>query len=801
MDTCQNKCPHVANIKNTITSMLCILLCLSVLSARAQQSKERLDSVIKSLDLKEVVVTAKKIRQRGDTISYSATTYLNKNDKTLADLLNKMPGIEVKSDGQVMFNGQWIKEFYIEGLDMLGDNYGTATKNIDAKAIGAVQVLERHQDAKILQGTEQGDAPAMNIVLKNSAKGVWTGMIDAAGGYQREAAWNGSATIMNFRKNTQSLIVAKSNNTGNEIRKEIGASGTLNPGLGTDILVPGSPSVPQSYSYLNRSASGSLNQLFRTGSEQTLTFNLNYLYDREERNATDRTEYLLDDITRYVFDESNNAVGRQNFIGCNSVFKSNRSGSYLKNSFSATLMLPRASGIINDQTTQRLAGHSAKVSDVLNFKYKRPGGGVADASMRVGFTDSKGTLTFGDPATSQTVWQRSVSLNGSASVIALSIPHLMFNLNCGLTAGWQQSRSSLEDQTEAIAGTARTWNAGLNVNPRILWYLGEKFQWLTYIPVGIIYYGSDNFGFDPEPEKYDKAFLSLRPYSSIIYKPSNRWTLSMIANCTESLPSPLSLSIQKRYLNYRSTISNPQNVEARQSRTIKAAADVSFKSVLDMIFANISFSGIFSSQPNSFGYEIADGIVDYFVVDKTLKSRTYQIDQSASKGFFKWNSKISESLSLGTSGREYIIGDELHNGRTDYLRAALSYTASFTRWLSFETSNQFTLSKSHTDGRADDRPRNTFSSTCSLTAWPTGNLGISPSVMYHYNDFSTDYRNNVFLNCRIEYILSRVTLTLQCQNLLDNRVFRRFSDNGIIRHSGEYRLRGRLFLLGAMFRI
>lgn len=221
-------------------------------SARAQQSKERLDSVIKSLDLKEVVVTAKKIRQKGDTISYSATTYLNKNDKTLADLLNKMPGIEVKSDGQVMFNGQWIKEFYIEGLDMLGDNYGTATKNIDAKAIGAVQVLERHQDAKILQGTEQGDAPAMNIVLKNSAKGVWTGVIDAAAGYQGEAAWNGSATIMNFRKNTQSLIVAKSNNTGNEIRKEIGASGTLNPGLGTDILVPGSPSVPQSYSYLNR---------------------------------------------------------------------------------------------------------------------------------------------------------------------------------------------------------------------------------------------------------------------------------------------------------------------------------------------------------------------------------------------------------------------------------------------------------------------------------------------------------------------------------------------------------------------
>ena len=59
-----------------------LALVLHAASIMAQHANERLDSIINSLELKEVVVTAKKIRQSGDTISYSAATYRGKNDKT-----------------------------------------------------------------------------------------------------------------------------------------------------------------------------------------------------------------------------------------------------------------------------------------------------------------------------------------------------------------------------------------------------------------------------------------------------------------------------------------------------------------------------------------------------------------------------------------------------------------------------------------------------------------------------------------------------------------------------------------------
>ena len=116
-----------------------------------------------------------------------------------------MPGIEVKADGQISFNGQWINEFYIEGLDMLGGNYGVATRNIDARDIGTVQVLQNHQDVKMLQGVKSGNAPAMNIKLKQNALGIRTSTLQAAIGSQPDFSWDASASLMNFRRKAEHL--------------------------------------------------------------------------------------------------------------------------------------------------------------------------------------------------------------------------------------------------------------------------------------------------------------------------------------------------------------------------------------------------------------------------------------------------------------------------------------------------------------------------------------------------------------------------------------------------------------------
>lgn len=767
------------------------------LSAMAQEfCPESLDSIINALELKEVVVTAKKIKQSGDTISYSAATYKGKNDKTLEDLLRKMPGIEVKSDGQITYNGQWINEFYIEGLDMLGGNYGVATRYIDANDIGSVQVLQNHQDVKLLQGVKSGNAPAMNIKLKQNALGIWSSTLQAAIGTQPNLSWDASASLMNFRRKAQNISVYKTNNIGNDIRQDIGAPPTFNSSYGTGILFPDSPGLNDVYAYRNNSHSLSVNQLFKLNEDKTLAFNLNYLFDKEKREATEQTTYLADSISRFVIDESNRAYMRQQFVGAHAVYKLNGKERYVKNAFTASASFPRGDGSVNDLIRQRFSGHSFNIDDVLKINYKKKQGGIGEATLHAGYTDKYAILRLADRGMAQTVRQRNLNTGGAASIIAVAVPHFMFNLNGGFDAQWQQAKTELDLAENLTAGNQRIWQVGANITPKFFLHYGQRFQWLIYVPVGFEYYTST----DGEWE-YDKMFFSFKPYTNITFKPSERLSFSLTSTCEESTPAALSLMVQKRYIDYRTSISNPNHLEAKINRTVKTALSASYQSVLDMLFGGMTLTHAYSHNSLSNGYDVTDDIIEYIRLPYATSGNIWQGDQTFSKGFFKWNSKISESFTIGTSQTEFYVDNAMHRGRSNYLRANISFNASFARWITFETSNEFSLSKTFTDGISNGNAKHTFTSATSFVIWPCKQLSLMPSVMYYYNDYSTSYRNNTFLNCNIEYSLGNTILSLKCGNLLDSRVFRRYNDNGIIQYSSQYRLRGRTIMLGVRFSI
>lgn len=68
----------------------------------------------KSTELREVIVKAPSIHQRGDTLAYNVASFADINDKSLADVLKKMPGIEVSESGEIKHNGKPLNKFYIE---------------------------------------------------------------------------------------------------------------------------------------------------------------------------------------------------------------------------------------------------------------------------------------------------------------------------------------------------------------------------------------------------------------------------------------------------------------------------------------------------------------------------------------------------------------------------------------------------------------------------------------------------------------------------------------------------------------
>ena len=295
--------------------------------------------------------------------------------------------------------------------------------------------------------------------------------------------------------------------------------------------------------------------------------------------------------------------------------------------------------------------------------------------------------------------------------------------------------------------------------------------------------------------------LSFRPYTALSYKPSSRVSLDLTAICGESMPQPLSLMVQERYTNYRTVMANPNRVEAVMNRSLSSSLSASYTDVFNMFFGNIALVYAWSRNGISTAYSFTDDIINYVLLPRTADQRTWQVSQSASKGFFLWNSKISESVSIGTTKGDYYVGDAVHEGRSDYLQAFLSYTAEFAKWISFGTENSYSLSRPYTDGQAGGVTYHTFSSTASLGIWPVRQLRIAPSVQYYFNNYYDDGRHNVFLDCSLEYYWGRAVIFLRCANLLDNDTFRRVTDNGITRYSSEYRLRGRTLMLGLRIKI
>ncbi|MBO4942247.1 MAG: carboxypeptidase regulatory-like domain-containing protein [Muribaculaceae bacterium] len=216
--------------------------------------------------LKEVTVKADRIREQGDTISYNVGSFAQQQDRSIGDVLKRMPGIDVANNGKIQYQGEDINKFYIEGSDLLGGKYGIATNGISHEDVGAVEVMENHQPMQVLSGISFSDKAAINLKLKNKAKATWSFHGDAGGGYSWQpegAIWDGELFAMAVMPNFQNITTFKTNNIGEDLSAQ--AIDFFASRRGTDlsryvgVSLPGVPNLSQKRTLFNRSALVSTN--------------------------------------------------------------------------------------------------------------------------------------------------------------------------------------------------------------------------------------------------------------------------------------------------------------------------------------------------------------------------------------------------------------------------------------------------------------------------------------------------------------------------------------------------------------
>ena len=119
--------------------------------------------------LSEVSVTASKVKfyNKGDTIVYNADAFILAEGTMLDGLLRQMPGVELKDDGGIYVNGEYVEELLLNGKDFFKGDNKVMLENIGAYTVKNIEVYRKQKDIDRVLGEGYGvKSLAMDVKLK-----------------------------------------------------------------------------------------------------------------------------------------------------------------------------------------------------------------------------------------------------------------------------------------------------------------------------------------------------------------------------------------------------------------------------------------------------------------------------------------------------------------------------------------------------------------------------------------------------------------------------------------------------------
>ncbi|MGW8123359.1 carboxypeptidase-like regulatory domain-containing protein [Roseivirga echinicomitans] len=158
------------------------------------------------------VVSEMAVLIQGDTITYKADVFTQGNERKLEDVLKDLPGFEVDEDGQVTVQGKRVDKLLVDGKEFFEGDTKLATKNLPAKAVDKVQVLQNFNDVGPLSGVNNSEQLALNIQLKEDMKNMIFGDLELGAG--PEERYKAHANVFYYDKKTNINFIGDANNVG-----------------------------------------------------------------------------------------------------------------------------------------------------------------------------------------------------------------------------------------------------------------------------------------------------------------------------------------------------------------------------------------------------------------------------------------------------------------------------------------------------------------------------------------------------------------------------------------------------------
>ena len=774
--------------------------------------------------LKEVRVTASPVRRMGDTLSYTVGQFSGQSDRTIEDVMKKMPGIEVTSSGTILYNSKPISKFYIENLDLLEGRYNMATRNIEADDVAAVQVYENHQPVKV-ESMLFSDQTAINLKLKDSAKGIWTANALVGIGY-KPVLWNAELTAMHFAYNRQHISIYKGNNSGHtseeELMKHYDAGAVLpNTGSMLSVSQPSTPNVAKKRYTDNRTNSVSINQLIKIRDKE-LTANINYYNERLDKEGySSSTQYLPDGNLPLIVEESVENVSKENNLDVSLRILSNEKTTYLRNNLDIKTSW--------SQTYTNALSWSNKQADDNNIyqHLNRPYFSIVNSlDMRKRINNHLFRIRF------------TAAYNDR--------PHRL-----RITPAYYFSADSLENLNQELEQrnlnvTLRTsygliaGDFSLNYTPRINVNLRNLNTELTgtdregiFVPAADslrneLWFNTYQIGMDQE-YTYRKGtrtkvrlliptyYLLLSDNNRLSSHTShyNRWivnpSLSASYNFTPSFSTSLKGFYRKSYGNmndvytgyilqsYRNLLRNTAG-DLFESSASGGRLSLEYRDAIRMLFFNVGGRYQHSWKNLLYGYNY-NGIMGVkTTISQPTQADTYNLYAGISKTFRFWQTKIGVSGGGGGSKSELLLQDQVQPYRTEFFLAGASLNTTPCRYLNLSYNFSWMQNKQWIETEEERYVMCTHSHTGQVWIFPTEALSINFNVDYqHYN--TSGSHNMAFADAMVRYRHKQIEWELECNNLFNAKRYVSTIYSGMNTSINRYELRPLSFLLKIRFKL
>ena len=744
--------------------------------------------------IREAKVAADPIKRGGDTLTYYVSQFKDETDRVIGDVLKKMPGIEVSSSGGIKYNGRSINKFYIEGLDMLGGKYGIATNNIQASDIASVEVYEGHQPIHVLQDWVKSDEAALNLKLKQGAKGTWNGILEIGGGYA-PAMWTGSFTPMMFSKNVQTILTYKTNNTGNDVGQELksqfGGFGSI-PSL-VKCVSPHTPPLDERSWLRNNIHAVSANGILKINDDSDITVKTHYIHDTQNSSGSTRTEYFVSGMPSFTVEEATGLKDKSDELELELQYRLNSKKRYLLDEMSVKIERTEDYGTVLKGGTDISQTACLPFFNATNrFQYVKTFGNsqvtarsTTSFSKRDSYLDVTPNL-YGEILGTRDTVRQEISSKKLYSTNSVSTSFRAGGWIIGLSTRGNIDIESFQSElaaADSMRNDAPWKRFDVQLGSSVSYQAG-RFDLDLSIPVSyIVINGEGRPLFDPSVSARYRLnqSLSFRASASLTYSFSG---------------------LYDSYGGY--VMTSYRNISSRGGKLNKSSnSSISFETSYSSAVHAFFLNGVIAYSKT--GSELTYGTIydgDFITVkqyDMRSESDVATLSLNASKRFQSIATTIKAGVDASASYYQYLRQEKLMPVRRRIISANWSIDSRIGQSVLLFYSGKYSGAESQFD-ESSKTNMNTLSQMLSTSFLIGRHLIAKGSFRHYYNDRNEGANKNLcFVDMGLTYTTGRIEYTLRAENLLNTKTYQtaNFITNTV--YSTEYDLRPVSILLSVKF--